>query len=362
MRKNEAKWIESAKRWQINVQKDGERKTFTCSTKGKKGKIEAEHKADKWLLRGEDENIKAGTLLSQWLDDLKISTSDDHWRQYDQYVRLYIGPAIEKKRIIAVTEIDLQRIIDKAYAERHLAAKTLKNIRSCISSFFKYCRGLRATTLFPESLKIPKSAKRSEKKIAQPDELKILFTTSDTKYKNKIIQDPLIHAYRLAVATGMRPGELLGLKWTDIKNGIATIQRSYSDRGNITQGKNENARRSFQLSQRALLELADQKEMLKTAGIISPYVFADQSGQMYRQKTYRYSWYRYCNYHQITRTTPYELRHTFVSIADDMPDGLKKQTVGHSRSMDTEGVYGHRKKGDLERAAAYVDGAFDRIL
>ena len=53
---------------------------------------------------------------------------------------------------------------------------------------------------------------------------------------------------------------------------------------------------------------------------------------------------------------------TFVSICDEMPDGLKKQVVGHSRNMDTNGIYGHRKTGDLERAAAYSDAAFRAIL
>ena len=46
MRKNEAKWYDSAKRWQIKIQKDGERRTFFSSTKGTKGKIAAEKAAD----------------------------------------------------------------------------------------------------------------------------------------------------------------------------------------------------------------------------------------------------------------------------------------------------------------------------
>ena len=48
-RKTEAAWIESRKRWQINVQIEGERRTFTSSSPGRKGKIEAEKKADHWL-------------------------------------------------------------------------------------------------------------------------------------------------------------------------------------------------------------------------------------------------------------------------------------------------------------------------
>jgi len=45
-----------------------------------------------------------------------------------------------------------------------------------------------------------------------------------------------------------------------------------------------------------------------------------------------------------------------------MPTGLKKQVVGHSRSMDTEGIYGHKKAGDMRRAAEYSDAAFAKIL
>lgn len=45
-----------------------------------------------------------------------------------------------------------------------------------------------------------------------------------------------------------------------------------------------------------------------------------------------------------------------------MPIGLKKKVVGHSQSMDTEGIYGHQKAGDLARAAQYSDNAFKRFL
>ena len=49
MRKNEATWLEKYRRWQINVQLDGVRRSFTSSMPGSKGKIKAEKAADKWL-------------------------------------------------------------------------------------------------------------------------------------------------------------------------------------------------------------------------------------------------------------------------------------------------------------------------
>lgn len=51
-RTNTAKWIESAQRWQINVQKDGVRKTFTSAKPGRTGQREANKKADDWLENG----------------------------------------------------------------------------------------------------------------------------------------------------------------------------------------------------------------------------------------------------------------------------------------------------------------------
>lgn len=41
-----------------------------------------------------------------------------------------------------------------------------------------------------------------------------------------------------------------------------------------------------------------------------------------------------------------------------MPEALKKMIMGHSKSMDTEGVYGHEKQGDRAKAAGYIDASF----
>ena len=52
LRTNEAAWLEKSGRWSIKVQRDGERKQFTSSKPGRKGKLEAERKADEWLEQG----------------------------------------------------------------------------------------------------------------------------------------------------------------------------------------------------------------------------------------------------------------------------------------------------------------------
>ena len=292
-----------------------------------------------------------------WLDEVKATTSHQNWRQNEGYSRLRIAPVVGGKKISRLTEQDLQTVITKAYAAG-LAHKTLCNIRASIGAFLRYCRKAHYTTLNPESLTIPRGAKKSEKRILQPDSVKILFSKEETTYRKKVKKDWFIHAYRFAVCTGLRPGELIALEWKNIRNGIVSTKGAINHTGERTQGKNDNARRTFALSDISARVLEDQKAMLKAHGIISPYVFPRQDGDYTRQLAYERAWKRYSEHNGLEKVTPYELRHTFVSIAKEMPDALLKSIVGHSKNMDTQGVYGHRVKGELERTAGLVDEAF----
>jgi hypothetical protein len=58
----------------------------------------------------------------------------------------------------------------------------------------------------------------------------------------------------------------------------------------------------------------------------------------------------------------YEMRRTFVSMAQDLPDGKLKLLVGHSRNMDTRGVYGHQRTGDAQATAKDLTNLFNEVL
>lgn len=79
-------------------------------------------------------------------------------------------------------------------------------------------------------------------------------------------------------------------------------------------------------------------------------------------KNYIRAWKRYCEANGIPPTTLYELRHTYVSINKEMPEGLKKMAIGHSEDMDTEGTYSHAMAGDMEKAANYTGEALKIII
>ena len=350
-RTNTAHW--TGTRWRIDVQQGGERRSFYSSIPGRRGQREANAKADEWLDNGiQDSAMRAETAYLAFLEHLKQTTSRGNWRPAESRFRAHVAPVLGSKRLQAVTEMDLQRVIDRAYSAG-LAAKTLRNLRADLLAWSKYCRRAKLATLAPDELTIPRSARRGERKILQPADLRTLFTVDTTLWRGQRVPDEYIHAYRLQVLTGLRPGELIGLRWADVVNGRLHLGRSINIDGEQTAGKNENARRVVPLSLMAAAELEAQR--LETGA--DPQVFPIRSESHYRQR-----WKIYSAANGLTITTPYELRHTFVSVAKRLPAGMVKDMVGHSQSMDTFGVYAHLLEGDRDETAAAVNALFAQLL
>lgn len=358
-RKNEASW--DGKRWSIKVQSNGTRKSFYSSIEGKKGKIDCEKKADDWLVNSlSGENLKVEKLFEDFIDDMK--QLDKSYKQFESIGRSRIVPSIGKKKISAVTEQDLQNIIHKANRDG-LSKKTQRNIRGCISSFFKYCRKRKCTTLIPSDIEIRRTAPTYEKKSLQPEEIKKVFSSEITTYNGRDIEDRYIYLYRFGICTGLRPSELLGLQWKDISGDIITVHRGINKEGKITSGKNENAKRTFKISATAEDALLMQKKQLKEEHIASIWVFPWRDGTYTSLDNYYKAWKRYAKRNGITPVSLYELsRHTFVSLNKHMPIELLKAIVGHSTTMSTTETYGHFLEGEMELAQAYQDKVMEDLF
>ena len=350
-RTNSAKW--TGTRWRIDVQKDGTRKSFYSSKPGRTGQREANAKADKWLETGvAPTTMRVEEAYALWYATQQQTTSEGNCQNIASRWRSWIGPGIGHKKLSSLTEQDLQNIVNKAYAAG-LSKKTLACLCADMRALCKFCRASKLSTFNPEGLRIPAGARLKGKKILQPADLLTLFNVDTTLYKGKIVRDEYINAYRFQVLTGLRPGELVGLQWSDIHGNTVQVQRAINVRGEITKGKNENAVRSFVLSAMARRVLDAKRKITGGAGS----VFC-----ILREKTYYSRWKAYCAANGLTPCSLYELRHTFVSVVKTLPAGEVKSLVGHSQDMDTFGVYGHALNGEDENTASEVNGAFLKIL
>lgn len=358
----EAAWIEAESRWKINVQKNGRRRSFYSSLKGRKGKHEAEAKADTWFENG-TEDMRFPEAWAQFLSDQKARTGSANYEKHEVQGRLRLLPALGNVKLSAITPNDWQRCIDIG-AAAGLSRRSLKNVIGSISAFCSYAErnNWALMRLHPDDLTIPNSAAPAKpKRILQPDDVRTLFTQDQILKSGRYVRAHYIYAWRFLVVTGLRRGELVGLRREDIKGASLTIQRSINSHLEETYGKNDNARRTIVLSPIAQNILADQRRHLMESGIVSPWLFPDEYGDRTVPTSIYDRWRFYCNQHGF-KTTIHELRHTFVSLNKSMPLEIMKSYVGHSTSMDTYGIYGHDVDGESQYAASFVEGTINRIL
>ena len=352
-RTNTAVWQEAYSRWRVAVQKDGVRRYFYSSTPGRTGQREANRKADAWLEDGIGAKVgRVEDVYKLWLDGLKQTTSAGNREPVESRWRVWVLPINGKKRVNALTDADLQAIINKAHAAGK-SRKTLQLLAGDLRAFCKFCRKAKLSTYLPEDVQIPAGARLKGKKVLQPDDLVKLFSIDTTLYRGKRVHDDFVHAYRFEVLTGLRPGELLGLRWADIKGSTVNLSRAINVKGIETRGKNENAVRSFVLSDVARAVLEAQRAI--TGHCES--VFCLETERRYYKR-----WKVYCAANDLQPVSLYELRHTFVSVVKTLPAGEVKELVGHSEDMDTFGIYSHTLTGEDIATAQAVNAVFLKLL
>ena len=322
-----AKW--DGKRWRLRVSINGSVRSFSSTVPGRRGREDVERRArESGRL---SELVTFGTAWNRYLEEVEALTGPENYTNTESIGRNYLLPELRDRKLSSLTLQDFQTILFRARKKdgSELSKKTLSNIRGVIVNFSKYCQGAKIMDLPLSLLRVPKNAPKVGKEILQPDQARRLMHDFEDEW--------YINLWRWLLCTGMRPGEAL------------TIRRAQNYRGRETEGKNDNARRSFMLN--SILDgiLADQNR--KTWRLNSEYVFCNHAGKVSLQTVTKNSWSRISR-EMGSKTSPYGLRHTFISfMSQALPEQALKDWVGHSVRMDTYGTYRHAVNGEAERTA-----------
>lgn len=357
-RRAEAYWLEAAKRWQINVQRNGLRKTFNSSLPGMKGKHECEAKADKWLERfATDQKLDAAIAL--FLEHKKETISLPSYKNACSRFNTICKYISTSKRLSAITIHDWQKVLD-GVAKSGKADTYVVQIRGAIHDLVVFCRKNRwdIERLEEGDLTMPKCLKGAkDRKALDTGEIKqILSDAFDDIWH--------INLFRFLLLTGFRKNEAAAIMWEDIdfNREVLMVKRGLNRMNEITTGKTKNVLREVALTKYAISILNQQREKLKTAGIISPWVFPDRKGSIVKYTDLSSVWDREIKTRGINHTA-HELRHTFISYADsNLPLALLKKSVGHSASMNTQKQYSHTTDKDLDAMRTGIEKAFSDIL
>ena len=159
--------------------------------------------------------------------------------------------------------------------------------------------------------------------------------------------------YYIELATGLRRGELLGLKWQDIdwENGIIKVRRSITRvNGEIVEAplKTKNSYRAVSISPQAIEVLKQQK-----AKTNDQYVFPSPKGGPISPDSVNNMLKRVLARAGIPKVRFHDLRHTFATIA--LQNGVDIKTVsgmlGHFSAGFTLDTYAHVTTSAQKEAA-----------
>lgn len=192
----------------------------------------------------------------------------------------------------------------------------------------------------------------------KPAQSEITLPTADTISKIVgALDDPCFAAFvRVILATGMRRGEAVGLKWGDITTTDAgsrvTVRRavSYAPKSGVVVRDTKTAakgRRTIPLSPEAVTALSRWKTMQAdrlTIEAVMPeqFVFSKTGDEPRRPDWAQLEWVKVCKSAGV-KCHLHDLRHAFVSgllEAGENPVRVAR-LAGHSRTSTTLDVYGH---------------------
>ncbi|SDM76118.1 Phage integrase family protein [Streptomyces wuyuanensis] len=152
-------------------------------------------------------SAKLSEWLPYWLEEfVRSDRKKTTYAKYETHVRRYLIPHIGTKRLETLGAADVRRML-AAVAAQASTATAKESHRVLRSALTAACR---------EELISQNVVKLVPAPRVQPRELKPWDLAQTTTLLEAARKDPLYAAFVLAVALGLRRGEVLGLRWSDI--------------------------------------------------------------------------------------------------------------------------------------------------
>jgi integrase len=318
--------------------------------------------------------LTVAEYLKGWLENTaKLKTSPTTYQRYEQLVRLHISPHIGGVRLERLAPIHVNNLMGELERAGH-SAWTRKMAGTLLHNALRHAVRLRLIPHNP-SADVPR---------ARPGEREMHTLTEDqVKAFLRAASGKRLYAlFALALGSGMRQGELLGLDWSDIdfERGTVTVRRSLAQvKGQfiLKEPKSKASRRTIKLPRFALDTLRDHRQAMVKEGNGSSPVFCTRTGHFIGKSNLIRQVFRPIlkgANDELTKAAEekgdeakplpeirfHDLRHTHASILLAHGESIKavSHRLGHSSVELTLRVYVHLLPGFDDALVKRLDGLF----
>ncbi len=380
------------KTWVYQYNEDGKRRARRFKKKAEARLfIESLNKANAILISRADSGpsptktagvITVGDWFDRWLEtyakpSVKLST----YCSYELYIRAHIKPMIGEKYMNTITADELQEFFNDRGAngnlqrEGGLSPKTLTNIRNMMHiAFDQALKNGMITVNFVESVRLPKAEKKEMRVLNREEQSRLIAAA-------RLAPEPAAFGIIFDLFTGLRIGELCGLRWKNVNmddhsirvcetrnrlpnfddsietaTSVKTVESTKTASSRRTVYMTDSLYKDFQQYMNIQLSLKKQYPSYNPDG----YVFCQENGDPYEPRTYEDLFKRCVRQAGIRDANFHALRHTFAtrSLEQGMDVVTLSKLLGHANPSVTMDKYGHAIDAHKRQSVQRLDDLY----
>lgn len=363
----------------LSQRKDGRYSARFTSKTGKRIEkyFDKISEAKKWISEAkyQDEHCEIGASsrmtvdawYKYWIDNIKKGTVRPNTiRNYSERYKANIQNCIGSMVISDVKPMHCQNILNIMNSEEY-AGSTMYQTRIAMVNMFEAAKenGIIKDNPVTKSVKCPKKPEMRTRVLSLEEQAMFLEAIKNTSNYRQ---------YMLILNTGLRTGELVGLKWEDVNfiNRTISVNRTmefrYSDDDyKIGPPKSDHGYRTIPMTQTAyeILKLLDEERRNRKVCDIrfKDFVFVNRKGTPTKNSTYDSHLYKIAEKIGIENFSMHTLRHTFATrcIENGMRPKTLQKLLGHAKISITMDRYVHVTDDEKEKEMRKIENIYDGV-
>jgi integrase len=302
-------------------------------------------------------------FADNWLVSVKSNLRQSTWIHYEQLFRHYIKPALGKMKIMEIRPDHVQTFYDRMLSDK-IGEYTIIKINIALHKCFNHALNLGLVTRNPATGVIVPSPPHKEMQILDENQVaQMLIAARAVSPK----MEALLH---LAVHTGMRQMEILGLKWDDLdwqekllRVNRQLVRKRTDDPWSFAAPKTKYGKRAIALGSKTVEILRGQYEYQQQERQFAQeweeygLIFSTRIGTPIYPRNLLDDYKQVLKAAGLPNIRFHDLRHTAASLMlnHNVPVIVVSRRLGHARPSITLDLYGHLMPSMQAEAAELMD-------
>jgi integrase len=278
------------------------------------------------------DGMRVDEYLDRWLPTVKGTVKERTWVRHEEVVRLHLKPSIGWVKLQKLNALDVSELY-QAKSSEGLSHRTVQIIHTTLHKALKQAvRWSLIQKKVTEAVTPPRPERKEIRVLSSEESKRLLRAARGSRFEA---------LYILAITTGMRQGELLGLKWEDVdlEEGVIRVRRTVWG-GVATAPKTAKANRSICLTEMAREALKERKKC--DGG--SEWIFSSKNGTLIDcHNLINRSWWPLLKKAELPRIPMHNLRHTAATLllSKGVHPKFVQELLGHADISATLNTYSH---------------------